>query len=621
MKRLLGQHFCEGGRGIDHEVSCVVRNLCNKELLYSIFTTRSNTCNKDNPHHEQQFPHSFILPAMIPSTSILLFILYLFVDSLPSCSSVQLSNDDDSTTITCPTRGRMTAATELNGYDDVRRYTEISGLAISPTVTVPATGNPIMYVINDGHEDRTGEGRIGIYDSGVGQRLVTLVISNTTTQGTPTTHFDWEALAIGTCGGGESSFSSSSSSQQQQDIFDPSSSTRSDPYSPVGEDDRTCLYIADIGDNVARNTEGKRSDRTQNTPYRILKLLEPSLELLLGTDYRNSNEVPNSKTAPEVVLPATHWLGMLDFNYLHASSPTEVADSEAFFLDPVGWGKGGAPGDLYVVTKWNDDTLENTRLFQIPVSAWSQPSPYSPMAVGDYDTASRGELLRLTWTGADMSRPGTLVALSTEEQTILFLRCPGATVAEALTNHNDARACHKWWHPSNGQVETVAWTPDGNRVLDIPEGARPKMGWTTMNYSTPTLTSRAMAQRRTCPKLEWVHPLPSGDPFCRTVDSRRHKPDEWCLAAPYSVSVVVENIWDEDSYAWEEDSSSAHEEELQKGQPQPPDADDTTNDKNSIWQPQNGLWHQQTSQAAAQSRQSLRDLKLWLSLLPSLFFF
>lgn len=153
------------------------------------------------------------------------------------------------------------------------------------------------------------------------------------------------------------------------------------------------------------------------------------------------------------------------------------------------------------------------------------PPMYSPRAVGRYSSAD--DLLQTKWTGADLTKDGTVIALSGYDGTSLFLRCPGSTVAEALTG--SAQKCHSFYHPSPGQVETSAWNSDGTKHLEIPEGPRPTMGWTTMVYEKrDTLREQGISTSPlVCPRLEWVVQKDL-QKTCRTVDDQSPKPDAWC---------------------------------------------------------------------------------------------
>jgi len=429
--------------------------------------------------------------------------------------------------VICPSRGRQDNSTRLIGYDPTRPFTEISGLVFSPTKVVPSTGNPILYAINDGH-DKLGQGRIGVFDSGTGQRLVTLTISNTTIA----SHYDWEAIAMGPCG--------SSGSGSNNGVYTASATVGKD-----GESSSSCLYIGDTGDNPARELGGRKSGRSLGKhPYRIIKLQEPNLDAFLKASV---TAPPNSREAPAPELEVEgHLISWINFDYNHPTSPTIYADSEAIFVDPVGWGKDGAMGDVYVVTKWNNTTKDWTRLFKIPANIpWSMRSdqqsilfsPYSPEAVSggpSTTTTTTGrqgseELFQSIWTEADITPDGTILALSTQETTTIFLRCPGSTVAETLVHES---SCTSWKHPGRGQVETVAFSPDLSRVLTIPEGPRPRMGWTDVHY----LDNHTNA----CPNLEWVYLSETGQSYCRTAGpSSRKLPKERCSALAGVVPVVI----------------------------------------------------------------------------------
>lgn len=91
--------------------------------------------------------------------------------------------------------------------------------------------------------------------------------------------------------------------------------------------------------------------------------------------------------------------------------------------------------------------------------------------------------MRTTWSSGEMSFDGTLIGLANLSRSYVFLRCPGTSVRNALANPNArSKPCVDWSHPSTGQVETFAWTPDKRYTLDIPEGNVPRMGWTKLKY-------------------------------------------------------------------------------------------------------------------------------------------
>ena len=299
-----------------------------------------------------------------------------------------------------------------------------------------------------------------------GERFMTLFLPNTTI-----TNVDWESMAIGSC----------------------------------GNFDGTCIYIADVGDNTARTSSGRRSRRKNlGIDYRLVKVQEPNWE-----DYEDGDELPLSS------------ISVLPFDYMHPSSPVSYFDCESTFLDHTGWGDGNAVGDYYVVTKMKRgaDALNLTRVFKIPVNAWPQSggvvgAVYSPEAVGTYVKGS--DFFNKTYRSGSMTRDGTVIALGDKEQTYLFLRCPGESVADVLAPSGGARSCYTWLSPTRGQVETFAWTPDGMRSFQIPEGNGKPIGVTEINYNVESTG-------QVCPM---VHYDESGN--CISQEDCSVVPNAWC---------------------------------------------------------------------------------------------
>jgi len=348
---------------------------------------------------------------------------------------------------------------------------------VSPTQTGPS-GEPIVWGFGDGGDGR----RIFAWDTADGSRQKTLLIRTDIVD-----NVDWESMTIGSCGS-------------------------------IGVDE-SCLYVVDSGDNTARTSGGRRSQRA-GKPYRILKIKEPNL-----SDFEDQDHVPIT------------YISALEYDYLSDSSPTDFADSEASFIDHVGWGEDGAIGDLYIVTKWSlgrqgiaaSKAIELTRAFKIPADAWPTTTCaalgfYSPEAVGSYESTLEGEvvtggqIMGREWRGGEMSYDGTLIALSDTETASIFLRCPGVSVADALAAPNaGTTACVNWLHPVQGQVETLSFYPDGSRTLNIPEGNRPRMGWSPLAYnsgSTNEACSASFSDFDTPPKLKIARArnLPVCDP-------------------------------------------------------------------------------------------------------------
>lgn len=379
------------------------------------------------------------------------------------------------TTVVCPRNAFSSNTSRLDSFDPVQKFTEISGLVFSKTQLAPKTQNPVFYVVTDGGRKENHTGRVGVYDSGSGERLLTYAFSNHTEA-----HFDFESMTLGSCGGTED------------------------------DSPQHCIYVGDIGDNVAISSSGRRSDRVR--PYRILKFREPNLldvwrKMGQGGDY--------------VVPDSTVWI--LPFHYKHKTSPTPFADSEAIFVDHVGWGSTASIGDLYLVTKWGGQRAlqAKSRVFRIPVSAWNRKPQrmnggvtilpnLMPRTVGNYNSSRSLAFRGYQWRGADMLYDGTIISLTTKNETHLFWRCPGESVGRALTN---AKApCTTFVHAvPRRQIETSAWTSDGLRYLQIPEGPRPRMGWFDMVYDD------ASSQTRSCPALQTT-PIPSQSPAAATTE-------------------------------------------------------------------------------------------------------
>ena len=359
--------------------------------------------------------------------------------------------------VVCPSVATRNNAKTLMTRDPRREFDEISGLAISPNHKF--NGAPVLYAI----ADKTHGPRLGVWDSLTGKRLVTLSIPGTE-------NHDWESMSIGSCGG--------------KQLY------------------QTCIYIADTGDNTARQTKGKQSSRSGSTPYRIIKLKEPN--------YRRYGDY--------AMLPATT-VSILNLDYKHKDSPSLYSDAESLFIDHTGWGAGSDVGDLYIVTKWDwSESLTYNRLFKIPASIWEQTNVdnfvYSPEP---FEAQTSSSFVGKTFSSAEMSADGTLIALSDSSRTYLFLRCPGASVVETLTSRS-ARHCSSWSN-NEGQMETSAWTFDGMKNLQIPEGANPRMGWTTLSYNVS-----GMPQRE-CPFVRSVAGA------CISERDNSVMPMAWCNAA------------------------------------------------------------------------------------------
>jgi hypothetical protein len=357
-------------------------------------------------------------------------------------------DDTSSTYATCPRIRSITSdGPSLNGDDNLdpnnHRFNEISGIAFSSTQLGPSD-EPILYVINDGPT-----GRLGVYDSGSGRRLRTWDLTSTLPLKTMR---DWEDMTYGSCG------------YIQTDKDDTSKTTG------------YCIYIGDVGDNLARAAQGIATGRNDEQPYQIIKIQEP-----IWKQFDDNQSLPSSM------------ITTLSFNYFHPDSPTSYADCEAIFLDYN-------TGDLYLLPKWDyPASMTFNRLFLLPAEAWSAQNRAKSFSVipidllhSDSDSSSTNTdsstyISNQTWTRADMSSDGSLVTLGTYDDSYLFVRCfPGDSVADIFHQ----RRCRRWdnlFIKDARQFESSAFTPDGSRVLQLSE-CRPKcdppMIWTKLLYPT-----------------------------------------------------------------------------------------------------------------------------------------
>ena len=199
-----------------------------------------------------------------------------------------------------------------------------------------------------------------------------------TLAGISTTSSDWESISLGPCG----------------------SSILS----------KTCVYVGNMGNNWAQNCINRTCTLGRDV-VEIYKLEEPDI---------NSN---NTKSVVVVTLK---------LNYHHPGFPVNRADSEAMFVDWTGDSAGGYPGDIYVISKSpNNSTF--VRIAKIPVSVHEMLLPgqtLPPYSMFPLGRPSGNH----SWTGADMSLNGKLMALRTLGSVYFFPRVLGSqTVASALT--------------------------------------------------------------------------------------------------------------------------------------------------------------------------------------------
>jgi Hint module len=374
----------------------------------------------------------------------------------------------------CPSIGEITNDRIKLQADDPNGsfgFWSVSGLAVSRLQTGPS-GEPIVYAVND-RGGLSSENRLGVFDSGTGERLLTLQLSPGLPPGV-----DFESMTIGSC--------------------------------TWGATISTCLYIGDIGDNTGRASRGTKSGRG-DIPYRIFKMIEP-----VWTDFADNDIIQGND------------FEILDFDYRHPSSTSPFADSEALFADH------NSSGDVYLITKWNSVDRTLTRLFKIPGSAWTSntASVYSPEAYKVGNT-----LMTKTLTRAEMSFDGSVIALGDGGSAYLFLICPGMTIAEALLKAD----CRRWSNyriPDADQHETIAFSPSGDRILQISEcttannQCHPPMVWTSLMYEGHTMCSPLPSSQPS----HVPNSVPTSSPLRQTVAPTRG-PSKFCLSGEMTVQV------------------------------------------------------------------------------------
>jgi hypothetical protein len=183
------------------------------------------------------------------------------------------------------------------------------------------------------------------------------------------------------------------------------------------------LVVGDIGDNFGRS-------RDDSTPLQLHVIEEPSAPGAGGV-----------VTAPVLTVAVSY--------------PDGPHDAEAVVADPL-------TGDFFVLTKeWGGGTAG---LYRVPDDAVDGSAPDPPVtmsregAVGGTD----GALV----TGADNSPDGTLVAVRTYRDVLLWDRDPARSVPETLA---EAPTCSVTVLEPQG--EAVAVLVDGSGIVTVSEGA------------------------------------------------------------------------------------------------------------------------------------------------------
>jgi hypothetical protein len=191
---------------------------------------------------------------------------------------------------------------------------------------------------------------------------------------------------------------------------------------PGPEPDLDYLYLGDIGDNL-----GARDELT------IYRVTEPAVD--------------ESSTGGELT----------DVEGFTVSYEDGPRDAEALLSDPV-------TGDLFVVNK--NVALGPIAVYRIPADT----------PAGDRVVMERASELSIPGmqfvTGGDISPDGSLIALRTYDEVLLWDRRPDQTVPEALSGQPCSAP-----QADEGQGEAVAFGADGRSYVTISEGANPPVNW------------------------------------------------------------------------------------------------------------------------------------------------
>ena len=212
-----------------------------------------------------------------------------------------------------------------------------------------------------------------------------------------------------------------------------------------------CLYIGNLGNNAARTSQGTSG---RSTVY-VYKFDEPDLSAVPSAD--------DTQTITGIVT--------IPVEYSDPASPTANADCEGFFADTSGDSNGGSVGDLYLITKWNSADSAYSRVFKIPASVHDGQAAGTLATVAPTVVAGPASHLQATWTRADITAAGDLIAVGDYGRTYFWTRDASQTVGEALS----ASPC-SWSWPANynsaldaQQFETTAFLPSGTALIEISE--------------------------------------------------------------------------------------------------------------------------------------------------------
>ncbi len=297
----------------------------------------------------------------------------------------------------CPKYKGYTVAATIAPSDSIHRpLTEISGIATSRTQRYKK--GDVLWVHNDTEEQ---EAKITAVSALNGERIQTYTLDGI--QGT-----DFEDISMGPC------------------VFMPGD----------------CIYLADVGDNKARESSGKQG---RESIY-IHKFPEPTL--------------PDA-TTPHSLESGISIIVTFEMNFTDSINNIEFADCEAIFVDPVGDSNGGEAGDIYFLTKWNDTDHTNTSLYKYP---------YSEQGNYKYSLKKQTNEIPLSnITRADISPDGKTIAVGTYKKTYFWSRNDDQSVIESF----DQGRCNFYMDMPQElkcfQLEALAFNGDGSKLYEVSE--------------------------------------------------------------------------------------------------------------------------------------------------------
>lgn len=316
--------------------------------------------------------------------------------------NTKVSNNEVTLPMSCATSGSHQIISSINPIDTSSGANYIFNEISGVAISKKQThnGNAIVWV----HNDSGGGAKLAAYDSATGERLKSIRLTQAGVDAT-----DWEDIDV----------------------------------APCGDSTNDCVYIGNFGNNAARtNSPYGTQGRTELAIY---KFIEPDVNSI-SDNFAISSGVK-----------------IIKYKYSGANNPTTTSDAEAMFVDPTGDSKGGKAGDIYILTKWNNDQASNTRLFKIPLTSQNTSSAILAEAI-----LSTPSILKSSFVRADLSNDGHHIIAGTYSNVYLWTRQFNQTIAEALTQN----ACKNFTTASGdteSQFEAIAINSDGSYYFEISE--------------------------------------------------------------------------------------------------------------------------------------------------------